>query len=286
MNEQYVKNIHWYPGHMKKATDELKLKLKQIDLIIEILDARSPLSSRNIDLSKLCENKRRIIILNKKDLADLKDFNENRVKIHDNDSVLICSLKEKDDYKIILNEIKNISKDINQKFINKGLKNRYLNCMVIGIPNVGKSSFINYLSKRNSAPVGNIPGFTKANKWIKVDNLFYLLDTPGILPQKYENNEIGINLALIGCIKQEILPIEDLSFKALDLLKNNYLNEFNNKYGLEISSDFDNLDILKTLALKRGYLLKNAVPDIEKAEILILNDLKNGEICKVFLENA
>lgn len=286
MNEQYVKNIHWYPGHMKKATDELKLKLKQIDLIIEILDARAPISSRNFDLSKLCENKRRIIILNKKDIADLKYFDENKVKIHENDKVLICSLKEKEDYKIILNEIKNISNEINKKYIDKGMKSRYLNCMVIGIPNVGKSSFINYLSKRNSAPVGNIPGFTKANKWIKVENLFYLLDTPGILPQKYENNEISVNLALIGCIKQEILPIEDLCFKALDILKSKYLSEFNNKYGVNTKIDDSNIDILKSISKKRGYLLKDGIADIEKAEILILNDLKNGEICKVFLENA
>lgn len=271
---------------MKKATDELKLKLKQIDLIIEILDARAPISSRNFDLSKLCENKRRIIILNKKDIADLKYFDENKVKIHENDKVLICSLKEKEDYKIILNEIKNISNEINKKYIDKGMKSRYLNCMVIGIPNVGKSSFINYLSKRNSAPVGNIPGFTKANKWIKVDNLFYLLDTPGILPQKYENNEISVNLALIGCIKQEILPIEDLCFKALDILKSKYLNEFNNKYGVNVKIDDSNIDILKSISKKRGYLLKDGIFDIEKAEILILNDLKNGEICKVFLENA
>ena len=280
----YSKNIHWFPGHMKKALIELQEKVKLVDLIIEILDARAPFSSRNPYFTNIAQGKKRLIILNKNDIADLKDFDKNAAKLNDFDVVIESNLTNKNDYKSLFNEITKISDERKEKFLKKGMKPQLLRAMVIGIPNVGKSSFINYLNNKNSAAVGNTPGFTKANKWIKVDNLFYLLDTPGILPANYEDERIKINLALIGSIKQEILPIDLLANELIELIKEKYMEEFNNKYSTDFKKECSSAEIFEKIAIKRGFLLKAGVPDIEKAQTLLLNDFKNGKICKVRLD--
>ena len=280
----YSKNIHWFPGHMKKALIELQEKVKLVDLIIEILDARAPFSSRNPYFTNIAQGKKRLIILNKKDIADLKDFDKNAAKLNDFDVVIESNLTNKNDYKSLFNEITKISDERKEKFLKKGMKPQLLRAMVIGIPNVGKSSFINYLNNKNSAAVGNTPGFTKANKWIKVDNLFYLLDTPGILPANYEDERTKINLALIGSIKQEILPIDLLANELIELIKEKYMEEFNNKYSTDFKKECSSAEIFEKIAIKRGFLLKAGVPDIEKAQTLLLNDFKNGKICKVRLD--
>ena len=280
----YSKNIHWFPGHMKKALIELQEKVKLVDLIIEILDARAPFSSRNPYFTNIAQGKKRLIILNKNDIADLKDFDKNAAKLSDFDIVIESNLTNKNDYKSLFNEITKISDERKEKFLKKGMKPQLLRAMVIGIPNVGKSSFINYLNNKNSAAVGNTPGFTKANKWIKVDNLFYLLDTPGILPANYEDERIKINLALIGSIKQEILPIDLLANELIELIKEKYMEEFNNKYSTDFKKECSSAEIFEKIAIKRGFLLKAGVPDIEKAQTLLLNDFKNGKICKVRLD--
>ena len=280
----YSKNIHWFPGHMKKALVELQEKVKLVDLIIEILDARAPFSSRNPYFTNIAQGKKRLIILNKNDIADLKDFDKNAAKLNDFDVVIESNLTNKNDYKSLFNEITKISDERKEKFLKKGMKPQLLRAMVIGIPNVGKSSFINYLNNKNSAAVGNTPGFTKANKWIKVDNLFYLLDTPGILPANYEDERTKINLALIGSIKQEILPIDLLANELIELFKEKYMEEFNNKYSTDFKKECSSAEIFKKIAIKRGFLLKAGVPDIEKAQTLLLNDFKNGKICKVRLD--
>ena len=280
----YSKNIHWFPGHMKKALIELQEKVKLVDLIIEILDARAPFSSRNPYFTNIAQGKKRLIILNKNDIADLKDFDKNAAKLNDFDVVIESNLTNKNDYKSLFNEITKISDERKEKFLKKGMKPQLLRAMVIGIPNVGKSSFINYLNNKNSAAVGNTPGFTKANKWIKVDNLFYLLDTPGILPANYEDERTKINLALIGSIKQEILPIDLLANELIELIKEKYMEEFNNKYSTDFKKECGSAEIFEKIATKRGFLLKAGVPDIEKAQTLLLNDFKNGKICKVRLD--
>lgn len=271
---------------MKKALIEIGEKIKLVDLIVEILDARAPFSTRNKYFSSLSQSKPRIIILNKKDIADLSDFDFNSIKITENDSVIATNLKSSDDYDNILKEISKVASLRNERYLKKGMKPQLLRAMIIGIPNVGKSSFINYLAKRNSAPVGNIPGYTKNNKWIKVSNLFYLLDTPGILPPNYDDDISKINLALIGSIKQEILPLDFLSNELLDFLKTNHINDFNRKYDLKIGKETQNELIFAEICRKRGFLLKENNVDIEKAQILLLNDFKNGRICKVFLDYA
>ena len=280
----FSKNIHWFPGHMKKALVELQEKVKLVDLIIEILDARAPFSSRNQYFVNLTKDKKRLIILNKNDIADLQHFDKNAAKLNDFDVVIESNLTNKNDYKNLFNVITKISDERKEKFLKKGMKPQLLRAMVIGIPNVGKSSFINYLNNKNSAAVGNTPGFTKANKWIKVENLFYLLDTPGILPPNYDDEQTKINLALLGSIKQEILPIDLLANELLNIIKEKYLAPFNEKYGVNFEKDAGSAEIFEKIALKRGYLLKAGQPDIEKAQTLILNDFKNGKICKVLLD--
>ena len=280
----FSKNIHWFPGHMKKALVELQEKVKLVDLIIEILDARAPFSSRNQYFVKITKDKKRLIILNKNDIADLKDFDKNSAKLNDFDVVIESNLTNKNDYKNLFNEITKISDERKEKFLKKGMKPQLLRAMVIGIPNVGKSSFINYLNNKNSAAVGNTPGFTKANKWIKVENLFYLLDTPGILPPNYEDEQTKINLALLGSIKQEILPIDLLANELINIILEKYLDPFNEKYGTNFEKNAGSAEIFEKIAVKRGYLLKAGQPDIEKAQTLILNDFKNGKICKVRLD--
>lgn len=280
----FSKNIHWFPGHMKKALVELQEKVKLVDLIIEILDARAPFSSRNQYFVNITKDKKRLIILNKNDIADLKDFDKNSAKLNDFDVVIESNLTNKNDYKNLFNEITKISDERKEKFLKKGMKPQLLRAMVIGIPNVGKSSFINYLNNKNSAAVGNTPGFTKANKWIKVENLFYLLDTPGILPPNYEDEQTKINLALLGSIKQEILPIDLLANELINIILEKYLDPFNEKYGTNFEKNAGSAEIFEKIAVKRGYLLKAGQPDIEKAQTLILNDFKNGKICKVRLD--
>ena len=280
----FSKNIHWFPGHMKKALVELQEKVKLVDLIIEILDARAPFSSRNKYFTNITKDKKRLIILNKKDIADLSNFDKNAAKLNDFDVVIESNLTNKSDYKNLFNEITKISDERKDKFLKKGMKPQLLRAMVIGIPNVGKSSFINYLNNKNSAAVGNTPGFTKANKWIKVENLFYLLDTPGILPPNYEDDKTKVNLALLGSIKQEILPIDLLANELLEIIKENYLEEFNLKYSTNFEKNSSSAEIFEIIAEKRGYLLKGGEPDIEKSQNLLLNDFKNGKICKVLLD--
>lgn len=280
----YSKNIHWFPGHMKKALVELQEKVKLVDLIIEILDARAPFSSRNNYFLNITKDKKRLIILNKNDIADLKDFDKNAAKVNDFDVVIESNLTNKGDYKNLFKVINMISDERKEKFLKKGMKPQLLRAMVIGIPNVGKSSFINYLNNKNSAAVGNTPGFTKANKWIKVENLFYLLDTPGILPPNYDDEKTKVNLALLGSIKQEILPIDLLANELIEIIKEKYLVEFNTKYGVDFEKNAGSAEIFEKIALKRGYLLKAGQPDIEKAQTLLLNDFKNGKICKVLLD--
>lgn len=280
----YSKNIHWFPGHMKKALVELEEKVKFVDLIIEILDARAPFSSRNPFFARIAKDKKRLIILNKNDIADLSNFDKNTAKLNDFDEVIESNLTNKADYKSLFKIITKISDERKEKFLKKGMKPQLLRAMVIGIPNVGKSSFINYLNNKNSAAVGNTPGFTRANKWIKVENLFYLLDTPGILPASYDDEKTKVNLALLGSIKQEILPIDQLSNELIDIIKEKYLADFNKKYDTNFEKDAGSAEIFEIIAKKRGYLLKNGIANIDKAQTLILNDFKNGKICKVYLD--
>lgn len=277
--------IHWYPGHMKKAQIEVENKLKVVDAVIELLDARIPLSSRNETLYKITQSKKRLVVLTKNDLADDKETEkwiEYFKKI--GFAVIFADLNKDFDIKRIVKIAETLGENKWEKEIKRGMKPQPVRAMVIGIPNVGKSTFINKLAKRHAASVQNKPGHTKSQQWIKVSDKFELLDTPGILPSSYEDNNKALNLALVGSINENILPDEELSTYAYKflyekynenlLIRFSYLKEVNDPY-----------KAFQLIAQKRGYLLKGK-EDIDKAYKVFLNELKNGNIGKITFEQC
>lgn len=278
------KNIHWFPGHMQKATREIEERVKIVDVIIELLDARAPLSSRNEKLYKITQNKKRVLILTKKDLADdaiTEKWKEYFTSL--NYQVVCADLNEKKLIKVIEEKINILGRDKREKEIKKGMKPQPIRAMIIGIPNVGKSTLINRISKRNAASVQNTPGHTKSQQWIKVDNSFELLDTPGILPANYENKEYAINLALVGSIRETILPIEELADILLNYLRKYYPETIKNRYVIDFNDEDDDNSILCKIALKRGLLLKQE-PDVSKASSLLLKEFRDGILGHISLE--
>lgn len=274
-------NINWFPGHMAKATREIKEKLNLVDMVIELCDARAPIASINPVVKELVNNKYYLKVMTKIDLADEKESLIYKTKF---ESVgipcVFVNLNNKESIKPITAKIKEVARPIIEKDLKRGLKPRNIRVMIVGIPNVGKSTLINLLAKRKSAPVGNMPGFTRAQKWVHCDG-FDLLDTPGILWPNLTENNSGIKLALIGCIKEDILPREDLVKYALNYLNDNYKEVLYNKYNIEY---IDSNDYLEKFAISKGHLLKNNEVDTERSASLILNDLKNGRIGRITIE--
>lgn len=278
------KNIHWFPGHMQKATKEISERLKIIDVIIELLDARAPLASRNDVLLDLTKNKKRLVVLTKCDLADDKitrlwmEFFKKQgafvVTLDQSNKKLLESLKD---------SIEELGAEKQEKLIKKGMKPQPIRAMIVGIPNVGKSTLINRIAKKRAASVQNTPGHTRAQQWIKVNKDFELLDTPGILPPNYSNPTNAINLALLGSIKETILPLDELGDKLLDFLKENYADFLKARFQIEFKNDEENYEILTKIAQRRG-LITNKEFDIGRANILVLKEFKDGLIGKISLE--
>ena len=282
------KNIHWFPGHMKKALNEISEKIKLIDLVIEILDARAPFSTHNKYLDSLTQNKSKLVIFNKIDIANEQKLNEyiKNSEIIGEQNYILSSIKDASFYTKLLAKLNYFYNLINEKNVKKGLKPQPIKILVCGIPNVGKSSLINFLSKKSSAGVENKPGFTKGQKWIRVSEKYYFLDTPGILPSNYEDKNYARNVALLGSIKQDILPNSELCEYALNYIKENLFLEFKNYYKLDcdITGETDNNILIELICKKRGFLQQNSQFDIERCELTILNDFKNGLIGKIFLD--
>ena len=278
-----MKQIHWYPGHMKKAQIEVQERLKLVDVIVELLDARIPLSSRNEVLYKITKDKLRLVVLTKTDLADQKETEKwiNSFKNH-GFSAIFADLNKPADVKNIIKEVEKLGENKNQKYIAKGMKPQPVRAMIIGIPNVGKSTLINKMSGRHAASVQNKPGHTKAQQWIKVSNKFELLDTPGILPPSYDDPKKAVNLALVGSVNAEILPNEELAKQAFDYVKEYYPEYLKARFEyLDLSKD-DNA-CFEEIAYKRGYFTKGG-QDIEKAYKVFLNEVKNGLIGQITFE--
>lgn len=276
-------NINWYPGHMTKAKRMMEENIKLIDLIIEIVDARIPLSSRNPDIDKLANNKYRLICLNKSDLSD-KSHNEKWMEYFKSKGFFVTMINSKSGagVKNINNIILDVCKEKIERDRKRGIKNRPIRAMVCGIPNVGKSTFINSLVGKAATKTGNKPGVTKGKQWIRLNKNIELLDTPGILWPKFESNEVGLNLALIGSINDEILNLDDLSYELIERLKNNYSGLLAEKYS--INEEDNEIKILSDIAVNRGCIAKGGEPDIEKAAKLLFDDYRNGRIGKITLE--
>ena len=275
-------NINWYPGHMAKTKREIKEKLELIDIVYEIIDSRMPKSSRIIDLDELIKSKPRIMIFTKYDLCD-KKITDEFIKEYEKDCVVLkTNLKENGNItKEIINETEKLLKNVNEKRIYKGLNKRNYRALVVGVPNVGKSTLINRLAGRNIAQTGNKAGVTKSLTWIKLNKNIELLDTPGILWPKIEDIETGYNLASLASIKEEILDKEEISSYIIKFLYQYYPDLLKDKYGIcEVNLE-DLTDTFNSIGRKRGCLMKGNIVDYDKVYDVIINDLKEGKIGKV-----
>ena len=275
--------IHWFPGHMNKALHEVEEKVKVVDVVIELFDARAPLSSINEQLEKVIKHKKKLFVFTKADLADAKQTLLWKKHFTNVDTeVLVVNVNDKNSYNLISNAVVRLGKAKWAKEMARGMKPQPIRTMIIGIPNVGKSSLINLLAKRKAAGVQNKPGFTRGEQWIKVNKDFLLLDTPGILPMSYENKEKAANLALIGSIREDILPNSDLVDTLLSFLKKHYPSALQERF--DIAEISDAKTIIPLIADKRKLLKANSQLDIEKAEALLLKEFKNGLLGPITLE--
>lgn len=284
-----AKDIQWFPGHMAKALREISERIKVVDIVIEICDARAPLSSINPELFNIIKNKPRIMILSKKDLAD-ENITKSWLKYFEEKGYIALAMNlNKDNLDTIFNISKVCLKEKIEKDKRRGLKPQPIRALVVGIPNVGKSTFINKLSKRKATNVGNMPGVTKAQQWIKIKNDFELLDTPGVLWPKFENQEIGTKLALIGTIKQDILDKSNLAYSLLNYLFNEHPEFLTNRYGIELVDEFNDeneIILLERIGRKRGLLKAKGEVEINRVEEIILKEFKEGLMGRYSLEKV
>ncbi|MBQ8626677.1 MAG: ribosome biogenesis GTPase YlqF [Agathobacter sp.] len=276
-------NFQWYPGHMTKAKRQMQEDIKLIDLVVEIVDARIPLSSRNPDIDELGKNKYRLILMNKADLAD-KQVTDRWSAYFKGKGYFVVSLdaRSKNGMKSITDIIMDACKEKIERDLKRGIKNRPVRAMVVGIPNVGKSTFINSYAGKACAKTGNKPGVTKGKQWIRLNKNVELLDTPGILWPKFEDQMVGLRLALIGSIKDEILNIDELAVELMKYLKQAYPGVLAERYNVEEVED--NVELLCAIAKSRNCLSKGNELDYSKAAVLLIDDFRTGKLGKLSLE--
>lgn len=275
--------FQWYPGHMTKAKRMMQENIKLVDLVIELVDARIPVSSRNPEIDELGKNKARLILLNKSDLAEDKWNDSWAEYFKERDySVVKVNSKKGGGIKSIQGVIQEACREKTERDRKRGILNRPVRAMVVGIPNVGKSTFINALAGKACTKTGNKPGVTKGKQWIRLNKNVELLDTPGILWPKFEDQTVGLRLAFIGSIKEEILNVEELSMELIGFLKEFYPGILKGKYQIEEMED--NFLCLKEIAKSRHCLIKGSELDTEKAARLLLDDFRNGRLGKITLE--
>ena len=273
-------NINWFPGHMFKTKKEIAEKLNLIDIVYEVIDARMPISSKIVDIDSFIKDKPKILVVTKYDLCDKKETD------------IILDSYRKEGYSVIpvdlmngsvkdiLLETNNIMKNINDTRIQKGMKERAARVLIVGVPNVGKSTLINRLVGKKAAGVGNTPGFTKSLSWIRVNKDIELLDSPGILWPKFEDQEVAKTLAAFSSIKEEILNIDDIAIFILKKMFQLYPLKLQEKYDIvEVDEDF--IENYELIARKRGAISKGGVPDYERVSEIIVRDLKNGALGNV-----
>ena len=276
-------HFQWYPGHMTKAKRMMQEDIKLIDLVIELVDARIPMSSRNPDIDELGKNKARLILLNKSDLAEDKQNDAWAAYFKEKGySVVKVNSKKGGGIKSIQGVIQEACKEKIERDRKRGILNRPVRAMVVGIPNVGKSTFINALAGKACAKTGNKPGVTKGKQWIRLNKNVVLLDTPGILWPKFEDQTVGLRLAFIGSIKDEILNTEELAAEMIQFMKKYYRGVLAEKYAI-IESD-DPYQCLADIAKSRHCLLRGNELDMAKAAILLVDDFRSGRLGRITLE--
>ena len=276
--------INWYPGHMAKTKREIREKINLIDIIYEVIDARMPISSKIKDIDDLIKDKPRILIMTKYDLCD-KLETDKFISYYEGlgYKVVPVDLANNKNVKKILDLSDSVSKELNEKRKSKGLKPRNLRALIIGIPNVGKSTLINRLVGKKAAGVGNKPGFTKSLSWIRINKDIDLLDSPGILWPKLENQEEARILAIFSSIKEEILNKEELALFTIDILTKLYKDKLESRYNIKVDN-MTNLEIMEEIAKKRGCITKGNIIDYERTSITILNDIKNNAFKEITLD--
>lgn len=278
-----LENINWYPGHMKKTRELIRDNLKAVDLVVEIIDSRIPVSSRNPIIDELISGKRRIVVLGKADLADEEETKKWKAKLTSEDvaAVLALNLQSGENIKQLLRALETEQAARNAE---KSIP-RPLRLMIVGVPNVGKSSLINRLTGKRSALTGDRPGVTKGKQWLTLENGMQLLDTPGILWPKFEDPEVGLNLAFCGSIKDDILGIQDLGFELIRVLGEYYPDLLMERYKLDEISDqaIENMD---NIAIKRGFILSGKRIDYERTGRTVVDEFRGGKIGRITLEKA
>lgn len=276
-------NINWYPGHMKKTIEDIEEKLKLVDFVIEIIDSRIPYSSRNPLFKDLLKNKKRLLIFNKSDLSDPKLNEEWMEKITDENNFAISYNAMKPNVNLVVKKSEELMADEIKKYEDKGLKKGPLRAMIVGIPNSGKSTFINSISGTKSARTGNRPGVTKTNQWIKIHSKLHLLDTPGVLWPKFEE-KVGLNLAFTGAIKDEIMDRETLALKLIEKLKNIAPASLEERYKISDIKEMSPLEIMDEIGKNRGALMRGGLIDYEKVSGIILDEFRKGTLGRITLE--
>ena len=295
-NEKFHKVVlNWFPGHMAKTRRQIAEDLKMIDVVVEILDARIPMSSQNPDIRQITQNKKKIIVLNKYDLSDknkterwIEYFTQKGQKVVLADSLTGKGVNE------TVRQIQKVMEEDMQKMADKGRIGRKIRTMIVGIPNVGKSSFINRISKKTSAEVGNKPGVTKQKQWIRINEKIELLDTPGVLWPKFESQKVAMNLAITGTIKDDILDLVEVAYTLTKFMLENYKENLLQRYSLEEKkideilqqdqAENENIyEIMQLIGRRRGAILGGNVDD-ERTAKLILDDFRSGKLGKITLE--
>lgn len=275
-------NINWYPGHMAKTKREIKEKLDLIDIVYEVVDARIPISSKIKDIDDIIKNKPRILIMTKMDLCDMSKT-EKCAKYYESlgYKVILVDLMNNKNVDKILNTTNEVLKDLNEKRINKGLKEKNARALIIGIPNVGKSTLINRLAGKKVVNVGDRPGVTKQLSWIKLSNKIDLLDSPGILWPKLDDYKVAHNLACFSAIKDEILPLNEVACYIIKYMYDNYKDNLLERYGKFELDEEDYTSVYEIIGRKRGCLIKGNEVDYDKVSNIIIRDLKEGYLGKV-----
>ena len=291
-------SINWFPGHMAKTRKQITEDLKLVDVVIEILDARIPVSSQNPEIRQITKNKKKVVILNKSDLSDPSD-NKKWIEyfVKQGNKVVLVDSNVGNGVKDVIKQTQSIMIDELKKLAEKGRIGRKIRVMIVGIPNVGKSSFINRIAKKNSAEVGNRPGVTKQKQWIRINDEIELMDTPGVLWPKFESQEVALNLAFIGTIKDDILEITEIAYCLTKFLLENYRKKLIERYSLDeqkvnniLAQEQDEnrniYEIMQLIGKRRGAIISGGDIDDEKTSKIILDDFRNGKLGKITLEKS
>lgn len=276
-------DYQWYPGHMTKAKRQMQEDIRLIDLIIELIDARIPRSGRNPDIDQLANGKARLVLMNKADLAD-QSMNEKWLAFFRSQGIeaLAIDSRKRNFVKKVQSAVMTACQEKIERNKRRGIKNRPIRAMVAGIPNVGKSTLINSLSGKAAAKTGNRPGVTKGKQWIRLNKNLELLDTPGILWPKFEDDTVGLHLALIGSMNDQILNIDDLALELIDYVILHYPGTLNRKYGIQ--EEGQPAEILAAVAGARNCVKTGGEPDYDRAASLMMDDFRNGRLGQITLE--